>query len=157
MTFRETSNMAEVAEVLRDPRCYRRIQPDGAPDANTVEPVPINGVRYIIAEDGAPRAVFLLWERDPDVAEVHFSALPALWGRAGALVEAFLLWAWQNTPYVRLSAKIPSYNRLCLRLAKSCGFEDDIVTPSEEGTKHGKPFWIHWMHIYRPEEYAKCA
>lgn len=156
MTFRETSDMAEVAEVLRDPRSYRRIQPDGSPDPCTVEPVPINGVRYIIAEDGAPRAVFLLWERDPQVAEVHLSMLPAVWGRASAVFEAFLLWAWKNTPYLRLSGKVPSYNRLALRLALSCGFEEDIVTPAD-GTKHGKLFWIHWMHIYRPEEYAKCA
>jgi len=149
--------MDELKAVLRDPRCYRRAQPDDAPDASTVEPVPIAGVRYIIAEEKQPLGVFLLHEKSESLADVHFTLLPPLWGKSQEVGTAFLAWVWSNTAYLKLIARVPSYNPLALRLAVACGFEEDVITKHEGSTKHGQPYSMHWLHIYRPEEYAKCA
>ncbi len=154
MTFERTEDLELIRSILTEPACYRRIVNDAAPPIWAFQPQLKPGVECVIARDArGPLALFLLckWETDPGTAEIHFSAMPATWGRSTVVVAAFLNWVWANTPLDILIAKVPSYNRLALRLAKEVGFEKVLVCLAV-GTRRGKPYDLIETTVVRPSK-----
>lgn len=153
MTFERTQDSELIRRILTEPRCWRRMVNDNAPIPQdfAVEMVP--GVQFIAALDrGRPLAVFLLCDSSlgPDVAEVHFSALPETWGaEAIQIVSAFIAWTWENSSLQSIVGFVPSYNLLCLRLALRVGFER-YFTSRSVGTRRGKCFDLIHTMISRP-------
>ena len=110
------------------------------------------GVEVVIVRHGEdPIGVFALFATpEPGTCEVHFSFLPRAWGRKAQRASTeFLAWVWQNTPVQRLVGPVPSYNRLCYRLAKHSGFTE-FDTVANIGTRRGEPFHHILMEIKRP-------
>ncbi len=127
---------------------------DAAPPIWAFQPELKPGVECVIASDArGPLALFLLARReaDPSTAEVHFSALPVTWGRSTSLVASFLGWVWENMPLDILIGKIPSYNRLTLRLAKEVGFEEMLVCRAV-GMRRGNPYDLIELAVVRPSK-----
>ncbi len=154
MTFERTTDLELIRSILTHPMSYRRIVNDAAPPIWAFQPELKPGVECVIASDArGPLALFLLckWQTDPRAAEVHFSALPLTWGRSSAVVSAFLAWVWENTPLDILIGKLPSYNRLALRLAKEVGFEKVLVCLAV-GTRRGKPYDLIETAAVRPSK-----
>lgn len=147
--------MEEVRAVLADPRCYWRMRDDLSPSLDSVSPLPLPQVRYVMAEEEERFGVFLLCG-DETRAEVHFCLLPSTWGWSDLLAHCFLAWAWQNTALRVLSALVPNYNRLALKLALKVGFREKAKM-LKSGTKDGKWFDLHVLELERPKEYALCA
>lgn len=151
MTFSITTDLALVRSILTNDKCYRRMANDAAPDIDEFRIGQRQDIRYVLAKQGKPEALFLLcdWQADPETAEVHFCFLPCAWGHAWAIADAFLQWVWRATPLNRLIGFVPSYNRLALRLARSVGFTGNGKIYNA-GSKHGKPYDLLMLETLRP-------
>jgi len=148
VTFTRTTDYARVRKILADPRCYRRMVNDAAPDIEAFTVAPREGLQFILAGDVA---VFLL-----DGDELHFCFHPAAWGDAERIACEFLAWAWDTFPHARFTGRVPAYNRLALRLALKvgfsvCGRETDAVV------KNGRVYDRVLLAILRPEEQRIAA
>ncbi len=151
MTFAPSHDYALIQSILADQKCYRRMVNDKAPDREDFRARAKEGLRHILAyEQGKPVGVYLLVNlgKSNTDAEVHFSILPEAWGRAVPITESFLGWVWQNTTLQRLTAPVPSYNRLALRIAKLVGFREYQVA-EDAGTRRGSSFGLILMELVK--------
>jgi RimJ/RimL family protein N-acetyltransferase len=148
--FTRRPDSAAVRSILTEPQSYRRMVNDTAPEREAFTLGCPHGYDAILAaESGKSVAVFLLFRKDARTAEVHFCFRPSAWGRSGYIAAEFLRWVWETTTWQRLIGPIPSYNRLCLKLATAVGFRPFRVA-RDVGTKHGQPFDLILTDITRP-------
>ncbi len=150
MTFAPSHDYALIQSILADAKCYRRMVNDKAPDREDFRVRPKEGLRHILVyEQGKPVGVYLLVNLDDSkTAEVHFCLLPEVWGRAVPITESFLAWVWRNTTLQRLTAPVPDYNRLALRIARLVGFREYQVAEGA-GTRRGSSFGLILMEMLR--------
>ncbi len=149
LTFERTSNLDLVREILTDPRCWRRMTDDQAPDREAFNPVTKPGLEFVTAtKDGRVLALFLLIERGT-AAEVHFCFRPEAWGQAEAIARAFVEWIWRETPIQWMIGPVPEHNRLALKLAEKAGFTRFAVERAAV-RKRGRDYDRVLMQIRRP-------
>ncbi len=153
MEFSRTTNARLIRSFLTDPRCYRRMRNDEAPPVDQFTHELPAGITYVVGvEAGAIAEVLFLMcdsKQGPTVAEVHFCFAPEAWGRTVEIAQGFLAWVWRETSLTRLVGKVPSYNRLARKVAKSCGFSQYGISLNA-GTKDGNLFQLYLMELRRP-------
>ena len=153
MTFERTADLALVRSILTDPRCWRRMANDDAPEREKFDcSVVAWRCMFILARGGCgePRALFVMVPTIPTEAEVHFCVVPSAWGRAVEIVTEFLRWAWRETSIVRLYGPVPGYNTLALATARRCGFSIIPAPQQRTVTKNGKTYPLILTSIERP-------
>lgn len=142
MTFERSTDYPLITRLLTDPKCWRRMVDDAAPDRLVFEARPHDGMEYIVMDHAA---VFLLLAS----GEVHFCIVPHAWGDAERIAREFLGWVWTNTAHTRLIGPVPRHNRLALRLAKAVGFEE-VATEPAAIQRHGQPCDRVVLEMVRP-------
>jgi RimJ/RimL family protein N-acetyltransferase len=152
MTFEQTLDLGLVRKILTEPRCWRQMTSDAAPERESFRPQARGDLAYIVARNDAGKvmALFLLMDRGGPV-EVHFCYRPEFWGRARtvAIGKAFLEWVWANTRAYWLVGPVPAHNRLALRLAEACGFQP-FATEKDAVTRSGRQYDRILMSVHRP-------
>jgi RimJ/RimL family protein N-acetyltransferase len=134
--FEQTRDMALVHQIATTPSIFRASSDDGTPSAEDFH-VPSH-CAYAIArdEDGVLLGCYGLEPHNSISLEIHTCLLPSAWGRAQEITSAFREWLWQNTSAKRITTRVPSFNRLALRLAKACGmveFGRDVKSFQKHG------------------------
>ncbi len=153
MEYRKTTDTRLVQGFLTDPKLWRRMVNDSAPKVEdfTVKSNP-DTVYVVGVEHGAiAKALFLLCKSTygPNTAEVHFAIIPDVWGRTLEIAAGFLSWVWKTTGLKRLIGPIPSYNRLCKKLAEAVGFRQFGIKKNA-GTRRGVSYDLLLMDLRRP-------
>ncbi len=132
MIFEITHDLDLVQSILAEPRCYRRMANDDAPPIEAAGEIlaaaqDAGGVNFFVALDPDPVGIFILSyapeDTFPPEAEVSACFIPRVWGRTVQIGSDFCKWLW-SAGFSRLIVKIPTYNRLSLRLAKAVGFRE---------------------------------
>lgn len=150
-TFSWNTDLGVIQSLLTQPRCYRRMANDSAPEPNLFEVTPNPRLGYVTAQErGRDVAVFLLASHAPGVEEVHFCMLPDVWGVSAEVGKQFLAWIWRNTGIWKMIGPVPSYNRLALRTALACGFQVE-GQQTDHRKKHGRSFHQILTSITRPQ------
>lgn len=131
--------MNQIREIVTTPAIFRSSSDDGSGPADAFH-LP-SKFAYAIArdQDGALLGCYGLEPRNLISLEIHTCLLPIAWGRGQEITSAFRDWLWQNTSAKRITTRVPSFNRLALKLALSCGmieFGRDV----RSFQKHGKLF-----------------
>ena len=154
MTYSRTTDTRLVRLFLTDPKLWRRMVNDDAPKIEDFSVKENADVTYVVGIENraVAEALFLLCPSDqggPQTAEVHFCMASDVWGRSLEIAAGFLSWVWRNTSLKRLVGKIPSYNRLCKKLAEAVGFRQFGIK-KKAGTRRGISFDLLLMDLRRP-------
>lgn len=130
MTFARTRDFALVRSVLTH-RSQIRMASD---DATPADWRPNEDERVIYITAIAPTScaafaelagIFTLIPQNAVCYEIHAALLPACWGpRTREALRGAIEWAWRETPARRITASIPAYNRLAIRLARDAGMQE---------------------------------
>jgi RimJ/RimL family protein N-acetyltransferase len=83
--------------------------------------------------------------------QVHCCLLPESFGRTAEVLRAGFRWFWRQSGSQRVEARIPSFNRLALRLANKAGMME-MCEMKRSFLKHGKRWDEVLLAIDRPEE-----
>ena len=154
MRFEVTRDMNELEAMLKIRPCYIRCTDDSAPRREDFKIE--DSDRFIAVIAKGPKgneAAFLLFPSDSKTAQVHFTFVPAAWGRTKSTAREFVHWVWENTSLDRLIGPVPSHNRLALQLAQSVGFTQCGVEVGV-GKRHGHPFDRIMLERLRPAQGA---
>jgi RimJ/RimL family protein N-acetyltransferase len=150
VSFERSEDHALITQILTEPRCYRRMSNDTAPELKAFQAHAIKDVEYIIARvNGSAAAVFLLAIAGHHAAEVHFCFRPQFWGDSESIAREFVVWVWRDTGLTRLLGRVPAYNRLALRLAKACGFQE-FGYAHHALHKNKQPYDLIFLSVARP-------
>ncbi len=152
MTFQRTTDTWLVRSFLTDPKLWRRMVNDDAPKVEEFQVKDNSDITYIVGVENraVAEALFLLCKTEqPNTAEVHFCMAPDVWGRSLEVAAGFLSWVWKNMSLRRLTAKLPSYNRLAKKLAEAVGFRQYGIR-KRAGTRRGVSFDLLLLDLRRP-------
>ena len=126
MEFERTRDFQLIKQIATHARLYPASSDDFAPDPKEWEPVKSEQFWYVIArEAGKLLGMFVFVPENPICWRIHVLLLPAAYGptsnRAG---KAITRWIFENSPVLRLTGSIPTYNRLALRFARLSGWHE---------------------------------
>jgi RimJ/RimL family protein N-acetyltransferase len=153
-----TSDLALVSSIVSEPRIHRRMCNDESPKVSGYlalmeESQRIRGDMIVLVSDPEPIGIFVLANvpeaRFPDAAEAYHCFLPSVWGRTEAILRECLSWVWRETGIQRLTARVPGYNRLSLRLALAVGFRE-VSRAVNVVIKGGRMFNVINLQIDKP-------
>jgi RimJ/RimL family protein N-acetyltransferase len=119
--FEQAKDLELVRQIVTTPAIFRASCDDGAGPAEQFQ-VP-SRCAYALARDesGELLGCYGIEPHNLVSIEIHTCLLPTAWGRAEAITCAFREWLWQNTSAKRITTRVPSFNRLALKLAMACG------------------------------------
>ncbi len=124
-TFQRTHNMALVRKIVTHPALYHMITEQESPAAEDYYPVDHPALWYVIAKDGEEiLGCYALYSENSVCWGIHCSLLPLsgwLRGRNIQATVALFEWLWKNTPWMRITAKVPAFNVQARRLAEKSG------------------------------------
>ncbi len=147
-TYELTADLQLARSLLVNKQCYRRMANDSAPPPEDLTVLHDETIRYVVAQEEDYNVGLFLLKSLGGYHEVHFCIAPAAWGCSVEIGQGFLEWVWKNTDLHFLLGPVPSYNRLALKLAKRCGFQEFATCPG--GTRRGVPFSLILLSITRP-------
>jgi RimJ/RimL family protein N-acetyltransferase len=153
VTFKRTTDLALVREIMAHPRLYEWYSDDGSPAREDYRPIEHEGVWYILAiDEGTLLGVWMLVPRNAIEYEIHTCLLPGHGYRRGrrAAQEA-AVWIWQNTPARRLITAVPAFNRIAYKFAIDAGFEL-VGVDRQSFLKHGTLYDQAILGLSRPEQ-----
>ena len=84
--------------------------------------------------------------------EFHVALLPKAKGKAVEISKGAIKWIFENTRYLHVSASIPEYNRLAIRLGKKVGMEF-IGINKGSFMKNGE---LHDQHLFGIQKEDVC-
>lgn len=116
-----TTDLAAVERIFNHPMVYRWCCDDASPDKYVAVPETL----YIMNEDKS-----MVCRVDPFTGTscmIHIAADPEIWGKTEPIAREGLAWIFQNTLYNKIHTMAPEFNRLAIRLARQCGFEQEGV------------------------------
>ena len=120
-----TRNYPAIRELLIDPEVYPYMTEDLSPPAYEFKP-PESEVIYYLAMRVAFRTggLCMFMPINGVTLDGHIAVLPEYRG-APALegVKKCFEWIWENTPYARIEARVPDYNRAAIYLANLAGMK----------------------------------
>jgi RimJ/RimL family protein N-acetyltransferase len=134
--FEQPADLEIVRRIVTTPAIYRASSDDGCGPADQFQ-VP-SKCAYALArdEDETLLGCYGIEPHNSVSIEIHTCLLPIAWGRAEQITTAFREWLWQNTSAKRITTRVPSFNRLALRLAMACGmveFGRDVKSFQKHG------------------------
>jgi len=154
--FEFTTDADLITKLVTIPECYRRSMSDGSPAIEMFRVTGSEPVGFVVGyENGTPVAIYLLIPAPDGAAEVHCAVVPSAWGRGEGITKDFCEWVWKHTGLTYLIGKVPSYNRLCVRLARRIGFA--FKGSISGGTRRGKPFDFLISKLDRPALHLKVV
>lgn len=123
MKYEITNDETFIHRCLTDPMLWRMGKDDSLAGVNNrLFFAPMNsGIVYVRVDDygllvGVPANHVSL--------DVHVALLPDARGKAVEICKGAMQWVFQNSQKImRMTASIPDYNRLAIRLAKQVGME----------------------------------
>jgi RimJ/RimL family protein N-acetyltransferase len=148
MKIARTHDMELVRAILSHPAIWPHISDDSVTEPS---PVDLDGIFWLLVDDGAPAGVFLLHAHNSACYEVHTCLLPRLWGAQAA--QATMLcreWMFENTPCQKLVTNVPADNLLALRFAKRCGMTQEGVN-RKSFLKQGRLLDQHVLGLTKEE------
>jgi hypothetical protein len=118
-TFHPSTDYELVRKILSSPGVFGPSSDDGI----TQETFRVStACEYVMVYgDGELLGCYALVPYTSVAFEVHIAMLRLAWGLTQEITDEFFRWIWMMTKYVRITARIPTFNRLVLRLAKCCG------------------------------------
>lgn len=120
--FERTDNLRLVRQIVTTPVVWKNSIDDGCPPAGEFQPVDHPTVWYLLAYDGDDLLGLLSYVPENLITwKVHCALLPSTWGRSAEVLAGSFQWIWEQTPCERIEARVPSFNRLALRLAVNAG------------------------------------
>lgn len=139
-TFERSYDWEKIRATMTHESIYRLLCDDSAPPAKAFQPNRDLQIWYIaVHKDGVYLGLWVLVPENAILADVHTCLLPIAWGEASAAAKEMAVWIWGHTQFERLTTKVPSYNRLAVRLAKMGGMEWWGTNPASwrrNGTLH---------------------
>lgn len=134
--FEQAKDMELVRQIVTTPAIFRAFSDDGCGPADKFQ-VPAK-CAYALArdEEGILLGCYGLEPRNFISLDIHTCLLPIAWGRAGEITSAFRDWLWQNASAKRITTRVPTFNRLALKLALACGmieFGRDVKSFQKHG------------------------
>lgn len=125
MQFELSRDFALVREIVTHPAIYEHSGDDFAPPRESWQPSRSAAIWYVLVRDGDDLlGLFAFNPLNAVCFNTHICLLPNAWGeRAREAGREVVRWMWEHSPAVRLIGIVPEYNRLALRLARACGFE----------------------------------
>jgi len=115
MVFR-TKDLEVVSKILNHPDVYSRMFDDATPKPFK----PVEGF-YVINQEYT--GVVRVDQMNGICCFVHIATLPELWGKAYEFTIDVLKWGFVHTPFIKVIAIIPEFNRAAIGLCVRCGFE----------------------------------
>lgn len=139
-TFERTFDYALVRWIITHPKVYRTsLLADCYPRREDWTPVESQSIWYVIALDaGGALGVFVFVPQSEICCEAHLAMLPRAWGASVNYSLRCIDWLRATTKWRRLTALIPAYNRLAIRLVKHTGFELLAIRPAAT-MQNGRP------------------
>ncbi len=120
--FFRTSDVGVIRSIFTNPKVFRAMAEDATGPVEDFTPLVIDAIWYILAFDGDELlGCYALVPENSACWGIHLGLLPlASWvkGRTLAATLAVFDWIWRETPCMRITAKIPEFNTLTLRLAE---------------------------------------
>ena len=113
-----TTDKELITKILNHPKVYKWITDDCSP--KVYEPVIHPSIIYLT--DETQSAVVRIDPMNGICCTVHFALLPEAWGRGLEIVKEAIEWGFLNLRYVTIVAIVPMYNRLIIKIMRSCGF-----------------------------------
>jgi RimJ/RimL family protein N-acetyltransferase len=137
--FEQARDMEIVRQIVTTPAIFSAASDDGCAPREEFRPPSHCAYAIARAKDGLLLGCYGLEPRNSVLIEIHTCLLPAAWGRSVEISTAFLDWLWANSNCMRITTRVPTFNRLALRLAKSCGmleFGRDVKSFQKRGMLH---------------------
>ena len=141
-----------IRSLLVHPEIYPGISDDFSPAPDKVQPIQNDAIIYLLAYDAFDlRGMFMLVPESHCVYEFHTCLLQKGRGSYGFETgRAMIRWVWENTPCMRLTTKLPEFNRGGAVFAQKIGiteFGRDPASYMKNGTLHARIL----LGISRPE------
>lgn len=134
--FEQAKDLEMVREIVTTPAIFRSSSDDGSGPADAFQ-LPSKFAYAIVRDhEGMLLGCYGLEPRNFISLEIHTCLLPIARGRAEQITCAFRDWLWQNTSARRITTRVPSFNRLALKLALACGmieFGRDVKSFQKHG------------------------
>jgi RimJ/RimL family protein N-acetyltransferase len=125
MKIARTHDMDAVRQILAHPSVWPHIHDDGA---TKPAPIDVDGVYWLMVDDGDIGGVFLLHPHNFVTYEVHTCLLPRIWGTGSMTAGKLALeWIFENTRCQKVITHVPANNPLALRFARRNGLKDEGV------------------------------
>ena len=119
--YEPTTDVEFITKCATNPIVWRASTDDGMANVNPdIFFVPTDGKLWLKAGD---YGVFMGEPRNMITYEVHTLLLPEARGKAVEIATGALHWIFHNTPCLKITTNVPSFNVLARRLSEQCGMK----------------------------------
>jgi len=151
--FERSHDRGLIRRIITAPTVWRMAADDGAPPAEKFRIGDHESLWYVLAYDQDELlGCFALIPETSTCWQVHTCLLATAIlepGRSLAAASGLIQWVWDNTPCVRITTRVPEFNRLALRFAKMSGMIQWGVNEMSF-LKHGKLHSQVYLGITKP-------
>ena len=124
MIFSRIYDTELIKHIMTHERIYPYVIDDGSPAMEKYEPNMHENIWYILLGDSEGIiGLCIIFALNAICGDLHVAALPKARGKR--ILEAgkmfFNYWIWDNSPFRRLTASIPEYNKHAIILARKVG------------------------------------
>ena len=122
LDFATTQDLDLVRQIITVPHIYRSATDDLSPASEDFEVKPNPVITYLLVFSGDTLfGMFAFYPQNSVTWQVHTCLLENAFGWSAEIGKQAMQWIWDNTICLRITTRVPSFNKLAIRLSESVG------------------------------------